>query len=1033
MVAMPHPHALGRVRIPRTGRSLLTRNLISLAIAAVATVGSARSVLAQGAVSGQVIAAGSGEAISNAQITAAGGTLRATSDNQGRFRITGVIGTNTTLSVRRIGYRNAEVAARVGQTDLTITLVSNPASLEAVVVTGTVGASQKREIGNSVGTIDAADIVANAPILSVQGLINGRAPSVVVMPTSGMVGSGQQLRIRGTASFSLGNNPLIYIDGVRVNNEVASGPVNQSFGSSSISRLNDLNPEDIESIEVLKGPSAATLYGTEASNGVVNVITKKGTGGNARWNVMLRQGQNYVQDWKSRFAQNWGIIPGTTTPVPLNMDSLEVGACGDSTAARLGRRCDIYRDGRHQESELAVSGGTGNLNYYLSGNLLDSQGADPNNDLRRYSTRMNLGLAATQTFRISANLGLNTGPTQLGCEGGCGGHTWTTLLATPANYNNPRRHGFHSLLPYQYDDIYHYWQNLDRFSGSLRFDHTPFTWFQQHLSLGLDRTREENDTYAPRIDSLVYTVGSDALGYRTVQDRSTTYNTIDYSASATYDAKPTLRFITSGGAQFYHNSVDYVSASGSVFPTPGLSTVQATTQSKTNDQDFQEDKTLGVYVQEQLGWRDRLFLTAALRSDDASAFGSGFNRVTYPKYSVSYVISDEPWFKVPVIGNRLSSLRLRAAYGEAGKAPSTYSALRTYGSASGPGDTPAVTPLFIGNPNLGPERGKEIELGFDASMLDDRLGIEYTYYNKKTVDAILNRQIAPSTGIPSTQPFNAGAIRNWGNELQVRANPLRTRNANLDLTFNFANNDNRVLALFDTVSFVNSGSFTRQAIGYDAFGFWERHVTGAKLDANGKLILSTLMCSNGKGGQVQCAGADNAFGTADDAPLVYLGRSVPPHEGSIAANLGLWSRFHVSTFVDFKQGHKKIDGNTRVRCTPVIGNRCRENFFPLDYDPITIAQMQNSNVVDFLITDAGFTKWREFTVSYDVPERFSHHGNVSRATVSLSGRNLHTWTKYQGFEPEAMWLGGTRGGNVAWEQTLTPQLTTWILSLNLGF
>ena len=317
-------------------------------------------------------------------------------------------------------------------------------------------------------------------------------------------------------------------------------------------------------------------------------------------------------------------------------------------------------------------------------------------------------------------------------------------------------------------------------------------------------------------------------------------------------------------------------------------------------------------MQEQLGWRDRLFLTAALRSDDASAFGSGFNRVTYPKYSVSYVISDEPWFKVPVLGNRLSSLRLRAAYGEAGKAPSTYSALRTYGSASGPGDTPAVTPLFIGNPNLGPERGKEIELGFDASMLDDRLGIEYTYYNKKTVDAILNRQIAPSTGIPSTQPFNAGAIRNWGNELQVRANPLRTRNANLDLTFNFANNDNRVLALFDTVSFVSSGSFTRQAIGYDAFGFWERHVTGAKLDANGKLILSTLMCSNGKGGQVQCAGADNAFGTADDAPLVYLGRSVPPHEGSIAANLGLWSRFHVSTFVDFKQGHKKIDGNTRV-------------------------------------------------------------------------------------------------------------------------
>lgn len=1028
-----HPLSAARPPVGRPGLFHFSHSLAGIAIAAIALAASARAAAAQGSIAGQVIAAGTSEPVSNAQISASGGAAHATSDAQGHFRITGLAGANVTLDVRRIGYRSTQVAAHVGQTDLVITLVSSPASLEAVVVTGTVGTEQKREIGNSVATIDASDIVANSPIVSMQTLINGRAPSVVVMPTSGMVGSGQQLRVRGTSSFSLGNNPLIYIDGVRVNNEVATGPVNQAFGSSSISRLNDLNPEDIESIEVLKGPSAATLYGTEASNGVINIITKKGTGGNARWNVVLRQGQNYVQDWKSRFAQNWGIIPGTTTPVPINFDSLQMGACGDSLAPREGKRCDIYRDGRHQETEVNVSGGAGNLNYYLSGNLLDSQGADPNNDIRRYTSRMNLGLAASPTLRISTDFGLNTGPTQLGCEGGCGGHTWTTLLATPANYNNPRRHGFHSLLPYQYDDIYHYWQNLDRFTGSLRIDHTPFTWFQQHLSIGLDRTREENDTYAPRIDSLVYTVGSDALGFRSVQDRTVTYRSIDYSASATYDWKPTVRFVTSGGAQFYHNAADYVSASGSVFPTPGLSTVQATTQGKTQDQDFSEDKTLGIYAQEQLGWRDRLFLTAALRSDDNSAFGSSYNRVTYPKYSLSYVISDEPWFHVPGLGDRLSSLRLRAAYGEAGKAPTTYSALRTYGSASGPGDTPAVTPLFIGNPNLGPERGKEMELGFDASLLDDRLSVEYTYYNKKTVDAILDRQIAPSTGIPSTQPFNAGAIRNWGNELQVRATPVRNRVANLDLTFNFANNDNRVLALFDTVSFVNSGSFTRQAIGYSAFGFWEKHVTGAQLDANGKLILSTLMCADGKGGNVQCAGPDLRFGTADDAPLVYLGRSVPPHEGSIAANLGLWSRFHVSTFLDFKTGQKKVDGNTRVRCTPVIGNRCRENFFPLEYDPKIIAQMQNSNVVDFLITDAGFAKWREFTIAYDIPERFSHHGNVSHATVSLSGRNLHTWTKFQGFEPEAMWLGGSRGGNVAWEQTMTPQLTTWILSLNLGF
>ena len=1019
----------------RSGQFRLSRALAAGALAMAAAAVAPRQLRAQSnSISGRVQVAGTNEPLRAAQISVVGAPVGATSDEQGRFVISGVSGTTVTLDVRHIGYRSERVNARVGQRDLVISLSSNPQSLETVVVTGTAAAAQKREIGNAVGVIGASDVVASAPIVSMQSLINGRSPSVVVMPTSGEVGTGQQVRIRGTSSFSLGNNPLIYIDGIRVNNEVATGPVNQSFNSSSISRLNDINPNDIESIEVLKGPSAATLYGTEASNGVINIITKKGSGDRARWNVTLRQGQNFVQDWKNRFAQNWGIIPGTTTPVTISWDSLEVGACGDSIVSRTAsKRCDIYRTGRHQETEVGVSGSSGNLNYYLSGNLLDSQGADPNNNVRHYSSRMNLGLTPSPKLQLSANLGWATGPTYISCEGGCGGHTWTTLLATPANYNNPRRHGFHSLLPYQYDQVYHYWQDLDRLSGSFRIEHTPVSWFQQHLAVGVDRTREGNNNFAPRIDSLVYTVGSDALGYRTVQNRTVTYRSIDYAASAIYNAKPTLRLTTSGGVQFYHNASDYVTASGSVFPTPNLTTVQATTQSKTNDEDFSEDKTLGFYVQEQIGWRDRLFLTAALRSDDNSAFGANFTRVTYPKFSASWVISDESWFKVPGLGSNLNSLRLRGAYGEAGKAPSTYSALRTYGSASGPGDSPAVTPLFIGNPDLGPERGKEYELGLDASLFGDRVGLEYTNYNKKTIDAILDRQIAPSTGVPSTQPFNAGALKNWGNEVQLRVTPIRNRLANLDLALNYANNGNKVLALYDTVTSVSAGSFTRQTIGYDAFGFWEKRVTAAQLDATGKLLLNTLMCDNGKGGSVLCAGSDLRFGTADDAPLVYLGRSVPRHEGSLSGNLTFADRWHLSSFVDFKRGQKKIDGNTRVRCTPVIGGRCRENYFPLEYDPKIIAQMQNSNVLDFLITNSSFTKLREVTVSYDIPERLFRVANVTHANISLSGRNLHTWSSYQGFEPESMWLGGTRGGNVSWEQTLTPQLTTWLVTLNLGF
>lgn len=1003
------------------------RGLVPLAALVAAHLAAAGPAQAQaGEIAGTVTAVGTAEPLAGAQVVVAGGSQRAVTDDRGRFRITGIAGPTVTLEVRRIGYRLERVQARAGETNLGIALTVNPASLEAVVVTGTVGATERRAIGNAVATISASEVTATAPIVSMQSLINARAPGVVVMPTSGMVGTGSQIRIRGTSSFSLGNNPLIYVDGVRVNNAVATGPQNQDFGSSSISRLNDINPLDIETIEVLKGPSAATLYGTEASNGVINIITKRGTTGAPRWTATIRQGANFLDNWKTRFPTNYGVRPVTLDTVALSLDSLIAGNQG----------ADIFRTGRHQENELAVSGGTDRFQYYASGRFLDSKGAEPNNATRNAGGRLNLALSPSSQLRLSGNFGLINGKTDLAGEGGFGGLVWTTLLGTPANYNNPRRHGFHSLLPYQYNQVYKFWQDVDRYTASVRADHTPVSWFQHHLTGGIDRTREGNNRYQPRIDSLVYTVGSGALGYRVVNQRVITFRSLDYAGTATFDWRSAFRVATSVGAQYYHNAADSVYAEGAVFPTPGLSSVSATTQGRVNSQDYSEDKTLGLYAQEQISWRDRLFVTAAIRSDDNSAFGANFNRVVYPKFSLSWVVSEEPWFTIPGVGGRLGSLRLRAAYGEAGKAPATYASLRTFEPVSGPGDSPSIRPQFIGNPDLGPERGKEYELGLDASGVGDRIAVEFTYYNKKTTDAILEREIAPSIGFSGFQPFNAGSIRNTGTEFMIRGTPWRSDRVELDLTFNYATNDNKVLSLIDGATFFNSGSFTRHVIGYPAFGFWEKRVVAAQLGTNGLPIANTVMCDDGNGGSTLCAGADLAYGTADDAPLVFLGRSVPPREGSFSGSLTLFRNWRLYSMFDFKRGHRKIDGNTRVRCTPVIGARCRQWFYPHEFDPIEIASVRNSNLPSYLIDDASFTKWRELTLAYDVPQRYlnlARFGTLSRATLSVSGRNLKTWTDFKGFEPEAMWLGGTRGGNVSWEQTLLPQLTSWIATVTLGF
>ena len=1029
--------------------SLPRRALFSTSVALLFSTSARVAAAQQGSVGGTVVTMGTQEPIASAQVIVVGTSLRTATDARGVFRIGGVSGSTATIEVRRIGYAPTRIQARVGADDNRVVMSPSATSLEAVVVTGQPGAAQKRELGNSIGTINAAEVASTAPVLSMQGLLNGRTAGVVILPTSGQVGTGSQVRIRGQASLSLGNNPLLYVDGVRVNNAAATGPVSQAFGSAPISRLNDFNPEDIESIEVLKGPSAATLYGTEAANGVINIITKKGASGTPRWNFTARQGVNYFADWKTRFPVNYGRrrLPtdggSATGPVEaLDFDSLLVGACGSAAATAAGKKCDYFRNGHHQETQLGVSGGAGLFTYYASGNLLDSEGAEPRNDRRDYSGRLNVTFAPSTKFSIGTNIGYVTGPTNLPCDAGCGGYTWTTLSATPSNYNLANRHGFHSSLPYVYDQTVILWQDLARTTASVQLQHQPLPWLSHRLVLGGDVTREGNNEFDPRIDSL------QSLGFRSINERDVTDRSLDYSATATWNYSPAVRLTTSAGAQYVTESIHSVSASGSVFPTPGLKSVTSTVNRDAPSEGFSDDKSLGIYGQEQIGWRDRLFLTGALRSDDHSAFGASFNRVVYPKFSLSYVLSDEPWFRVPLLGSNLDEFRLRVAYGQSGKAPTTYSAIKTYAPTAGPSDAAAVTPNTIGNPKLGPERGKELEAGFDASALQGRVGLEFTYYNKKTVDAILDKVVAPSSGQPGTQPINIGGILNNGIELMLRGTPLRTDRLNLDLTAQFSTNHNEVTDIgIPGQYFVVAGTFLRHQVGYPAFSWFEKRVVSAAIDRTTGAI-SNVMCAdtlpgtNGKEAPVtpahparSCIGADGRYGTSDDAPMVYLGRSVPPREMSFSGNLTLLRHFRVFTMVDVKNGQKKLDGNTRVRCG--IFGRCKENFpatYASELDPIRAAEANSgSNLVDFLVTKSNYARWRELTVAYDLPASLTNRLRTSSASIQVSGRNLGLWTSYQGFEPEAMFLGGSRGGNAAWEQTTLPQLRTWLVSLNLGF
>jgi TonB-dependent SusC/RagA subfamily outer membrane receptor len=643
--------------------------------------------------------------LENAQVTVRGTQLGSQTDANGRFRIAGVQGSTATLDIRRLGYKATAASASVG-TETRISLEPASVNLDAVVVTGQPGSTNKRTLGVDITQIDASSVTAKAPINNVQNLINGRAPGVTILQNSGVIGSGATVRIRGVSSFSLSNQPLIYVDGVRVDNAQGTGPLNQSFGASTTTRWNDFSPDDIESIEIVKGPAAATLYGTEAANGVIQIITKKGAQGRPAWDVTVRGGTNEFANQDSRLWTNYGIDPVSGDTVSLNIAKREADAGHP-----------IFQTGYMQSYDVGVGGGSPTFRYRVSGNYKRDGGVTPTNLLKNYGGRANFTLNPTDRIQVESNLAFITGRTNLAAEAGYGGTTWTTYYATPENLYDSNgdplpNNGFYSALPSAYYKQYQMFQDINRFTGSVQVTHNPAAWFSHHLTIGTDQGGEYNEELSAvhNDPNFSYFFGFDAdSGYKSVFTRENTFSSLTYGGTLK-NAFRALTASTSYGVDFFRRNTRYVSGYGEDFPGPGLTSLSSTTSARTGSETSVENNTVGIYGQEQLGFRDRLFLTAGLRSDNNSSFGANFKRVYYPKVSVSWVVSEEPFYRLPFV----NTLKLRSAYGQTGQAPLPYSAVPYFTATTGPGGSAAVTPTSRGNPDLGPERGYETEFGFDA-------------------------------------------------------------------------------------------------------------------------------------------------------------------------------------------------------------------------------------------------------------------------------------------------------------------------------
>jgi TonB-linked SusC/RagA family outer membrane protein len=990
--------------------------------AALAVMPAWASAQQEGSIGGVVVDGQTMQPLSGVQVFIPGTGKGTITTAEGRFLLTGVTGTRVQVRVTMIGYAEASVMATPGDMNLRFELQPSAIHLDELVVTGTPGATARKAIGNVVSSVDAAQVTRVAPVSTVEQVLNGRVAGVTVLSSTGEVGGAAKVRIRGAATFSLSNTPLVYIDGVRVNNDETSGPINQGFGSRSISRLSDLNPNDIQSIEVIKGPAAATLYGTEAANGVIQIITKRGQQGTPHFTFEVQQGANWFANPAGRLWTNYGMVNGSLQTIDFN----QLQQNWLQMQRDLGEPAkNIFQTGYRQSYNGSMSGGNEFIQYYLSAAYDHDNGVEPTNKVKRGNARLNLTVTPNEKWRIDGNFGYVLGRTDLACESGCGGVTWTTYFMTPSNISDPMRRGFWSGTPDSYHALYWTWQDVGRYTGSIQIHNNPTTWFSHRLTVGIDQTATQDHNIMNHNTKYIYYDSFADRGWADVVDTRTNYTTADYSGTFKFPLIAGIKTNTSFGAQYYRKHLDNVEAYGEGFPVPGLTAVDATTQNKTALQTYENNTTVGVYAQEQFDWNENRFLTLGLRADDNSAFGKNFNLVYYPKVSATWVLSSEPFFHAPVV----NTLRLRAAYGQSGQQPAQFAALRTYNPVTGPNDVGTVTPGTVGNPDLGPERSSELEVGFDAGLLGDRLGVEFTYYNNRTRDAILLRQIAPSTGFSGDQWVNAGRIDNKGVELALHGTPYQSENVIVDLGFNISTNDNKVVSLgsVTTENFVSAGTYIQHHIGYAVGSWFSQKVVSASLDANGDVVESSMVCADGSGGTTPCYDASGTL----VAPNVYLGRNTPKVDGGFNATVTLFQNLRLYGQVDFKTGFKKLDGNQRVRC--FFFDLCLENYQPSQFNPVDIAEIQKG-MPDVLIHDASFAKLRELSATYTFTDNIARRIGASALSLTVSGRNLHTWTKYPGLEPEATFNGGSRGGDYSlWEQDVLPQLTQFVATLHVSF
>ncbi len=945
------------------------RWLLALAIGVIPGLAQAQGT---GMLQGTVTDRASGAPINGARIQVVGDAAAgANSDDDGRFFVRGVQLGSRSVRVTRIGFRPEVKTVMVAANDtvrVDFAIAQSAVELQQVVVTGTGGAVEKRKIGASIGSMDVAAQQDIMPVNSFTNVLANKVTGVRSVGVGGGVGGGQDLRIRGIASFSLNQRPVIYIDGVRVDSKVAEWTTTTgastaccSFtGGNSADRLSDINPNDIERVEILKGAAAATLYGSEATNGVIQIFTKKGRGeGKTQWNLGYGTGFNRLRE---------------------NLPTKEFPRFTGPDGTRALDANNLIQSGPFNSVDISGQGGTTRSTYFVSALGSREVGSIQPNDQTKGSLRANVTFVPTDkiTVEVRSQYARNK-INELQA-----GNNWTALLGNAMN-GNPRNAS--KLRPYgeawvSVKDIQSMetTSDADRWTGGVTLSYAATSNFTHRLIVGTDAVNEEKARffpYAGNFGPAGVTNGQKNLGVRTYRT-----TTVDYLSNLNFKLPFDLESSLSFGGQGFWESERLNLAVGNNFPGPGVSTVAAGAIT-TGGEAFTQTINLGLLAQNRFAWKDRLFVTVGLRMDGNSAFGADYGFQKYPKADISYDLSQHLGFLPDVF----SAFRLRGAIGKAGKMPGPFDSFTSYGAQPVFEDVPGIVPLNPGNVDLRPEVTTEREFGFELGMWNDRVGIEASSYFAKTNDAIVNRSLAPSQGFNQSQRVNIGALENRGWEASIKY--LVVSRARFDWTtgVNLDGNKNKVT---DLGGVTLAGNAVR--LGYPAQGVWGQKPNGYSVVTTGTTCASQPIQSWG------CP-------TTTRTPAAqFFGPPLPTFNGSLSNTVRLGS-FSLYGLLSMERGAWFGNGDRPYRIRQggsdeylsALGPNGERTFRAdsiFQWSSILSHNDKRDNV-----------RIREVSLSWQVPAGISSAFRTGRTSVSLAGQNLMWWDDCNCVDPNMNWAG----------------------------